>query len=394
MLIPAQILPRADDPKISTEVPAEDRTEKPAEPERKPEAPDGFAAIFAALACPIRPSASSGTGPIESESAEASACATPVATEAHEAAPPDPVAMPELDRSLAQTQLPAAGAEEAAPQPAGGADALAGAEAVPPRSAGPLNGSETMQVFVRSIAADSAPAARSVDSTPPEGAAASESIVAHGEATAGVAAAGDLTRDAADDQEGGGPPTKEGAAAAPLLTRSEANAAPATLLQPLPGPAEGQPFASASAAPDRASPPAHHTAELVRHALPQIAEAARQTGRGTVEIALNPAELGHVRLTIHSDDGSMATVRLSADRHDTLDLMRRHVELLAQDMRDLGYRELSFSFQDRPQRERLDFIPPGEQATTPAEQLRIPKASPDALARPSRHADGSLDLRL
>ena len=87
--------------------------------------------------------------------------------------------------------------------------------------------------------------------------------------------------------------------------------------------------------------------EILRQNIRHIAETTRHLDRGTIEITLSPEELGHVRLTVKSHDITGTTVVLQADRPETLDLMRRHVELLAQDMRDFGYRELTFTFQDR-----------------------------------------------
>jgi hypothetical protein len=45
-----------------------------------------------------------------------------------------------------------------------------------------------------------------------------------------------------------------------------------------------------------------------------------------------------------SPDGAAMTVLLSADRTETLDLMRRAIDSLASDLRDLGYGALNFRF--------------------------------------------------
>ena len=67
-----------------------------------------------------------------------------------------------------------------------------------------------------------------------------------------------------------------------------------------------------------------------------------QAGRVT-EIALNPEELGRVRLRMTSVDQSI-TLQILAERPETNDLLRRHIEVLAQEFRALGYDSISFSF--------------------------------------------------
>lgn len=79
----------------------------------------------------------------------------------------------------------------------------------------------------------------------------------------------------------------------------------------------------------------------------QIGLALSTMPDGPVEISLSPEELGKVRLTLHARDQGMA-VTIQAERPETLDLMRRHIDSLARDMRDLGFSSLSFSFDQRP----------------------------------------------
>ena len=75
----------------------------------------------------------------------------------------------------------------------------------------------------------------------------------------------------------------------------------------------------------------------------QIADAMRGGGGRPVDLTLNPAELGRVRLTLSAADGTMA-VQITAERGETLDLMRRHADLLAQEFRNIGYGGTAFEF--------------------------------------------------
>lgn len=76
---------------------------------------------------------------------------------------------------------------------------------------------------------------------------------------------------------------------------------------------------------------------------PQIAAAVQASGERSVEIVLSPVELGKVRITLSPGEAGMA-VSILADRPETLDLLRRHADLLAQDFRELGYGGTEFSF--------------------------------------------------
>ncbi|WP_306154736.1 flagellar hook-length control protein FliK, partial [Roseovarius sp. MMSF_3281] len=95
--------------------------------------------------------------------------------------------------------------------------------------------------------------------------------------------------------------------------------------------------------------PSHHmpqTAELPRHIAQQMAEALQRAGgteRG-VDLLLNPAELGRVRINLSPGEAGL-TVQIMADRPETLDLMRRHIDLLAQDFQSIGFEASSFAFE-------------------------------------------------
>ncbi|MGB0960615.1 MAG: flagellar hook-length control protein FliK, partial [Halocynthiibacter sp.] len=62
-----------------------------------------------------------------------------------------------------------------------------------------------------------------------------------------------------------------------------------------------------------------------------------------LEIALSPEELGRVRMTLHAQDTSLL-VSIEAERFETAELMRRHMEELEQEFKELGYGDVSFDF--------------------------------------------------
>ncbi len=63
-----------------------------------------------------------------------------------------------------------------------------------------------------------------------------------------------------------------------------------------------------------------------------------------VEIELNPAELGRVRMVLTETDGSMI-LSISVERPETMDMMRRHIDGLLQDLKQAGYSSLSLDVQ-------------------------------------------------
>lgn len=84
------------------------------------------------------------------------------------------------------------------------------------------------------------------------------------------------------------------------------------------------------------------TAAVVRQVADQI---PRLSQTGTVEIALSPDELGSVRMQMVQGESGL-TVVVQAERPETLDLMRRNIDQLAQDLAEAGYENTAFEFAD------------------------------------------------
>lgn len=82
---------------------------------------------------------------------------------------------------------------------------------------------------------------------------------------------------------------------------------------------------------------------IPRNVTAQLMQVARQMPDGPVEIRLNPEELGRVRMAMSVHDGAI-TVTLNVERAETADLMRRNLEMLTTEFRNLGFRDISFNF--------------------------------------------------
>ncbi len=131
--------------------------------------------------------------------------------------------------------------------------------------------------------------------------------------------------------------------------------------------------------------------DLARHVALQISSAASAQSGGQVVLRLNPEELGHVRLTMTPGEGTML-VSIVAERGETLDLMRRHINLLAEEFQALGYDDPQFDFKN-PQRDGNGSSPTSPDDDSPP--LIHPDDSPTSIAQaPSApHDSGGLDLR-
>ncbi len=90
--------------------------------------------------------------------------------------------------------------------------------------------------------------------------------------------------------------------------------------------------------------------DMARHAASQMAVAISQSGGRSTEIALNPEELGRVRMSLSAAEASVS-LTVFADRPETVDLLRRHIEILAQEFRALGYADIQFTFSSGDQGE-------------------------------------------
>lgn len=109
------------------------------------------------------------------------------------------------------------------------------------------------------------------------------------------------------------------------------------------------------------------------------------------EIRLSPRELGGVRLNV-SGEGGLVHVAVSAERPETLELLRRHAGELAAELRSLGYGGASFSFERAPdQRQQAG----GDEvhASASPDLQDSPMPAPTA-TRPIRVPAGSLDIRI
>ena len=130
---------------------------------------------------------------------------------------------------------------------------------------------------------------------------------------------------------------------------------------------------------------------MARPVMVQISQMiARTNMKGTIEVRLSPEELGRVKVSMsHADTG--ITVHITAERPETLDLMRRNIDMLESDLRDQGFQDLSFSFGQDGAREHANND--GSKARDEAPKIS-PSVRVDIAASPATVSDGRLDIRL
>ncbi len=134
--------------------------------------------------------------------------------------------------------------------------------------------------------------------------------------------------------------------------------------------------------------------DLPRHVAAQLAEAV-QRGAGperAVELMLNPAELGRVRISMAPGDG-MIVVTVLAERGETLDLMRRHADILAQEFHDMGYGTAEFTFGQGDGGAGQDGDTGQSTPDTPAAAQDLPEP-PDSSLTPLHVSTEHVDIRL
>ncbi len=133
-------------------------------------------------------------------------------------------------------------------------------------------------------------------------------------------------------------------------------------------------------------------AELARSVAAQIGDAARTTSDGKIEVRLSPEELARVRLSMTQSELGMS-VTITAERAETLELIRRNTDLFAQDLRHLGHQNIDFSFEHQE-----DHQPSSEDADTTdnaADRADTTSKPGSRQARVSSQInDGRLDIRL
>ncbi|SFK90819.1 flagellar hook-length control protein FliK [Shimia haliotis] len=133
----------------------------------------------------------------------------------------------------------------------------------------------------------------------------------------------------------------------------------------------------------------------------QVAEAARAAEKGVIEITMDPPELGRLRLSMSETAGTM-NITISTENSATSELMRKHIDLLRKDFMEMGYDDVSFSFEQGDMNGQQNSESPeqaGEAGRSGSEEPSdAANADLEPLTTPSSNlpaaGTGGLDIRL
>ncbi|WP_170413938.1 flagellar hook-length control protein FliK [Ruegeria arenilitoris] len=132
-------------------------------------------------------------------------------------------------------------------------------------------------------------------------------------------------------------------------------------------------------------------AETARSVANQMATVVSTRGQqGTIEVALNPEELGRVSIVLNGRDDGLHII-ISAERPETLDMMRRHISVLEAEFQNFGLGDLALDLGTSAdaQQDRSDSGDGTRLAETQDEP--VTEAGP---AIPKLGPDGRIDMRL
>ncbi len=132
--------------------------------------------------------------------------------------------------------------------------------------------------------------------------------------------------------------------------------------------------------------------ELPQHISHSVAEAFKSAPNKPIEITLNPIELGRVRMIMTTSETGI-TVTVTADRGETLDLMRRNIDDLGKSLSDLGFEDVSFAFDQGQQRTEQQEQASGDELAAADELLAADQTS-TPVARVSHVTSTGIDMRL
>ena len=134
-------------------------------------------------------------------------------------------------------------------------------------------------------------------------------------------------------------------------------------------------------------------ADIPQHIPRQLAEIIHTSGGKSVDVALSPEELGRVRLSISQAEGGLV-VSVQAERPETLDMLRRNIDQLDQELRLLGYTDPGFSFSHEggDTGEHPDTL--SRENSIAEEQPAAPIAGVASESQPTSLGNAGLDIRL
>lgn len=152
--------------------------------------------------------------------------------------------------------------------------------------------------------------------------------------------------------------------------------------------------------PSGAATPAFTPSPVQQVATAMLSATTAATQSGSVDVSLYPEELGRVRLFFAPAELGL-TVLVQAERSETLDMLRRNIELLGDDLRRQGFGDVAFEFggqgngqQGHAAPTTSDDAPSALNETTVDPEDNGPRMLKNVSVEPTGPANTNLDLRL
>lgn len=124
----------------------------------------------------------------------------------------------------------------------------------------------------------------------------------------------------------------------------------------------------------------------------QITGAIRGADTNTLELRLDPPELGRVLIQMSTQDGEMRAV-ITTERAETAELMRRHADVLGRELARAGLAGADLSFQSEAEQRHNPRMAAAKPVAQIAGAVQGQGASLSVALTPA-HVDGRLDIRL
>jgi len=132
----------------------------------------------------------------------------------------------------------------------------------------------------------------------------------------------------------------------------------------------------------------------------QVADAFKMADKNLIELAMDPPELGKVRMSM-TETGGVMTVNIAAENQATSELMRRHIDMLRKDFMEMGYQDVTFSFEQQGSDGQNaqggnEFAQGGQGGTAQGDGPLLPDAATLAAqtAAPQTLVSSGLDIRV
>ncbi len=96
-----------------------------------------------------------------------------------------------------------------------------------------------------------------------------------------------------------------------------------------------------------------NTQNIARRVSEQLGDAFATTGEKKVEVLLNPKELGRVEMQVETTETGVK-ITIDAERPETSDLMREHIDQLKKEFQQMGFTEVRFEFKEPPVQQPIE----------------------------------------